>query len=325
MAAESCGRSPVSPRKAGLSRRCLIGVGSLGLLLPLRLAQASDFVTLRAWADPAYVVQKASLPAGAKETYVMAQGEYFAGDYRDPTISPASLGAIIDFLAPTLTKQGYYPAKDLTTADQLVIVHWGTTMGNVSDYVQTEANLNADQTQFRAHSPDAGLIMDSNALPVPGPLAMPADSSDEHYQNAFATEAAAATAHAMTTSSAEGLLGYGKQLTRERKKLVASDIQQILEANLHDDRYFVILQAYDFQKLRKGDGRKLLWSMHMSIRAPGLNFKLALPRMGQVAADLYGQSNDEVVMGKYEKVQHGSVEIGPLRVLSLGASTEQKK
>jgi hypothetical protein len=324
MAAERRGRRTLSPGKACLGPRFLIGVGALGLLLPGRTVQASDFVTLRAWADPAYVTQKASLPAGAKETYVVAQGEYFDGDYRDPSISQGSLGAIINFLAPTLTKQGYYPAADLKTAEQLVVVHWGTTMGNVSDYVKTEADLTRDQAQFRDHGPVGQWDPTVNILASTGP-AMPADNSDEQYDNAFATRAANETAHAMATTSAEGLLGYAKQLTRERRKLMASDVQQILEANLHDDRYFVILQAYDFQKLRKGEGRKLLWSVHMSMRAPGLNFSLALPRMGQVAATVYGQSNDEVVMGKFEPGKKGSVEIGPMRVLSMGAQTEQKK
>ena len=304
--------------------RFLVGVVALGLLLSARQVQGSDFVTVRAWADPAYVVQKAALAAGARETYIVAQGEYFDGDYRDPTISQGSLTTIINFLAPTLTKQGYYPAPDLKTADQLVVVHWGTTMSNVSEYVQTEANLTADQTQFRDHGPVGQWDPTANPLASTGP-AMPAQSADEQYDNAFATRAASETAHAMSTTSAEGLLGYAKQLTRERQKLVSSDIQQALEANLHDDRYFVILQAYDFQKLRKGEGRKLLWSVHMSVRAPGLNFSLALPRMGQVAATLYGQSNDDVMLGKFEAGKKGSVEIGPMRVLSMGTVTEQKK
>jgi hypothetical protein len=299
-----------------------------GALLFLSLshgAEGSDFVTLRAWADPAYVAQKAAKSSSSRETYVAAQGEYFDGGYRDSSISKGSLGAILGFLAPTLTKQGYFPARDLKTADELVIVHWGTTMGYMNDYVQTEANLADARPEIRVHGPTEAQNLDSNQGIAPGTLMMPPDNSDEQYSNAFATNVAIDTAHEMTTSTAEGLLGYTRQLIHERTKMVASTVQETLEANMHEDRYFVILQAYDFQRLQRGEGRKMLWSVHMSIRAPGLNFKLALPRMGQVAATVYGQNNDDVVTGKFESTGQGSVEIGPLTVLSLEDTGRSKK
>ena len=276
-------------------------------------AEASDIVTLRAWASPEYVAQRAAA-GSARETYVVAEGEYFDGAYRDPSISQNSLGTILRFLAPTLTKQGYYPAPDLKSAAELLVVHWGTTMGYMNEYVQTEANLADQRPEFHVHGIDFDVI--TPTLQAPPGLTMPPDNSDDHYAAAFATNVAVQTAQSMTTTSAEGLLGYGATLNRERRRIVASEVQRSLEANMRDDRYFVILQAYDFQRLRRGDGRKLLWSMHMSMRAPGLNFSLALPRMGQVAAASYGQRNDDVVTGVYQAGKNATVEIGPLTVLS---------
>jgi hypothetical protein len=296
-----------------------VTTAALCFLLFGHQARGSDWVTVRAWADPDYIAQKSVQNAGEKETYVVAEGEYFDGAYRDPSISKGSLSAILRFLAPTLTKQGYYPAKDLKTADQLLVVHWGTTMGNMTDYIQAESNL-PNPPEFHADGMNQG-VMDSAAQSIQ----MAPDNTYAHYDEASTAAIANATAHAMTVTSEEGLLGYAKVLSRERQKIVSSEIQRTLEANMRDDRYFVILQAYDFKKLQKGEGRKLLWSVHMSVRAPGLNFSLALPRMGQVASDLYGQSDDDVVTGKSQPGQHSSVEIGPLTVLSNDSPTLPKK
>jgi hypothetical protein len=297
--------------------------GVLSFLLSAHRAEGSDIVTVRVWADPAYLAQKAAHGSSDKTTYIAAQGEYFDSTYRDPSVSRASLGKILGFLAPTLTKQGYYPAKDVKSAAQLLVVHWGTTMGNMNEYVQAEANLADRRPLFHVHGIDFDVI--TPTLAAPTGLTMAPDHSDDAYAAAYATNVAQVTAQSMTTSSAEGLLGYAKQLSRERKKLLTSDVERTLEANMQEDRYFVILQAYDFQKLQNAGGRKLLWSAHMSVRAPGLNFSLALPRMGQVAADLYGQSNDEVVTGKFQPGKTGSVEIGPLTVLSEDTPPAQKK
>ena len=307
------------------SRRALaalLGWTALCLLLSVQPAHGSNFVTVRAWADPGYLAQKAGRNSSAHETYVAAQGEYFDCDYRDPSISEKSLGAILRFLAPTLTKQGYYPAKDIKSAVLLLVVHWGTTMGRISEYAQIESTL-PNSPEFRTTSMGGNVYVNDFAPPTG--MVMAPDYSDEHYSQAYTTQIASETARSMTTTSAEGLLGYSKQLFRERQRLVSSEVQRTLEANLLEDRYFVILQAYDFQKLQKGEGRKLLWSVHMSMRAPGLNFTLALPRMGQIAAALYGQSNDEVVTGKAERGPTTTVEVGPLTVLSQSAATEPKK
>jgi hypothetical protein len=79
----------------------------------------------------------------------------------------------------------------------------------------------------------------------------------------------------------------------------------------------VILQAYDFPNLRQGHGRKLLWTAHLSIRAAGTNFARALPRMGRIASDLYGQNSVNVVTGKYLDEKKTEVEIGPITILGM--------
>jgi hypothetical protein len=294
-----------------------LGIGAFLACGVADRARGSDIVTLRTWADPAYSALKAGRPSSDKETYVVVEGEYFDGGYWDPSISQKSLSAIMGFLAPTLTKQGYFPAKGIKGADELLVVHWGTTIGYINEYEKIEHTLPATQS---FHSEGMNPMLDT--APV---TEATKDDADAQYDAVQAALMANQAAHIMQTSTAEGLLGYTKALIRERQKMATSALEMTLEANMHEDRYFVILQAYDFPRMQRGDGKKLLWSVHMSIRAPGMNFNLALPRMGQVASEFYGQNNDDVVTGTWIPGRHASVDVGPLTVLSDAAPTPVKK
>ncbi len=282
-------------------------------------ARGSNIVTLRTWADPGYTAQKAAAkPGSKKETYVVVEGEYFDGGYWDPSVNQHSLATILNFLAPTLTKQGYFPAPDAKSADELLVVHWGTTIGYINEYEKVENTLPSNESFHREgvnptmDSSDTNLAAEDHA----------ADAQFDSFQAAYLARQAA---HVMQSSTAEGLLGYTMALIRERQKMMPTALLNTLEANMHEDRYFVILQAYDFQKMQKGGAKKLLWSVHMSIRSPGTSFTLALPRMGQVASEFYGQNNDDVVTGTFVPGKTATVEVGPLTVLSVTAPAAEKK
>jgi len=298
---------------------CRLGATALGFIVLGRGLEGSDFVTVRAWADSEYTARRAEAGDSKNETYVAAVGEYFDGWCRDPSVGKSSFGAILHFLAPTLTKQRYYPAADPMAADLLLVVHWGTTIGRVSTYVPGIGS-SGNSPEFRPYD-SVQQSMDSGLLEVRSA----ANALEQQYDTAQTIQSVNEAARAITANTAEGLLGYAKQLARERNRLVSSDVQRTLEANLQEDRYFVILQAYDFQKLRRKEGRKLLWSAHMSMRSPGLNFTLALPRMGDVASSLYGQNNDDVVTGESLAHQRASVEIGPITILSDAPPADRKK
>jgi len=60
-----------------------------------------------------------------------------------------------------------------------------------------------------------------------------------------------------------------------------------LDSQLTDSRYFVILMAYDFPSLMKGQA-KLLWSTRYSNRAIGQSFEDAIKDMNLEAADYFG-------------------------------------
>jgi hypothetical protein len=295
-----------------------LGAGLLACLLAAGVARASDIVTVRVWADSDYVAKRATKDGPKDETYVVAQGEYFQGACWDTTINGKSFPEILHFLAPTLVKQHYFPAKNAKSADQLLVIHWGTTIAYMNDYEATAQTTPAP----------ASLFHDFNMGPA-GVEGMPAttermelDAMDQQSQSAQLAQRVDQVAQTMSSASAAGLLGYTKQLHREEQKVEVTEVERTLRSNLTEDRYFVILQAYDFPSLLQGHARKLLWTAHLSIRSAGTNFARALPRMGRIASDLYGQNNDSVVTGKYLDEKKAAVEIGPITI--LGESVAKK-
>src|ERR1700722_10319232 len=134
------------PQPPMLRTVCLCSFSVFGLAMGAGRAAGAGFVgselvTVRTSADPEYVTRKAARSGDKGETYIVTQGQFFDAEYRDPSIEKSSLASILHFLAPTLTKQHYYPSKELKTTDLLIVVHWGETMAYVDDYTRTLNNL----------------------------------------------------------------------------------------------------------------------------------------------------------------------------------------
>jgi hypothetical protein len=114
------------------------------------------------------------------------------------------------------------------------------------------------------------------------------------------------------------LLGYASAYAQEeyRSLGVASGMTEtdhrLREDLMIDERYFVILMAYDFSSVKggkKGVKPKLVWSNHFSMRAIGHNFTTALPAMSRVAANFFGRNVDGLLLDA-RNVPEGRVEVG---------------
>jgi hypothetical protein len=94
--------------------------------------------------------------------------------------------------------------------------------------------------------------------------------------------------------------------------------RQDLLNEIEEDRYFVVLMAYDFQLLWKEKKHKLLWETRFSIRQHQHNFDKDLPTMAQYASQYFGQDTNGLV---HREVPFGHVEIGAVK--SLGDVPEK--
>jgi hypothetical protein len=107
-----------------------------------------------------------------------------------------------------------------------------------------------------------------------------------------------------------GLIGteFGDNLGPSQRKLRKDD----LVSEIEDNRYFVVLLAYDFQMTWKQKKHKLLWETRFSMCQRHHNFDKDLPRMAEVASHYFGRDSNG--LSKIE-IPEGRVEIGDVKSL----------
>jgi hypothetical protein len=148
------------------------------------------------------------------------------------------------------------------------------------------------------------------------------------------------------------LLGYTTALNKEVAHSWAyqDGLSAKAESYLSDlaqERYFVVLLAYDYREMkrthRNADVQATLmggsafrstastatihqttapplpvWSVRMNIRAAGNNFARALPAMSGMAADYFGKQMDDLVTAQASIGSRAHVEIGETKVIGEG-------
>jgi hypothetical protein len=82
---------------------------------------------------------------------------------------------------------------------------------------------------------------------------------------------------------------------------------------LEEDRYFVVLMAYDFQAM-KHKKSKLLWETHISIREPSNAFDERLLGMVSGAAGFFGRDSGGL---KHLGLPAGKVLVGDVKSLGV--------
>lgn len=79
---------------------------------------------------------------------------------------------------------------------------------------------------------------------------------------------------------------------------------------MEEQRYFVILMAYDFQLLAKEKKHKLVWETRFSIRQRHHDFAKDLASMSTYASRYFGQDTGGAI---HKEIPLGTVEIGDLK------------
>lgn len=261
-------------------------------------AGGNEFITYSATAAPGYI--RPADPAGGlrAETYVFSPGKFFGSGTRDRGLESAKFENIVRVLAPNLAKQNYFPTKDVAGANLVIIVHWGSTqVYEDPNKLETVANLGAATTAYQADYAANGGLADSGALNQ-------AISNGE--QDGF-LRAKSEAENAM-------LLGYQGTLQKSKKDLLMSEEERSLRFDLADERYFIVLMAYDNALMQKDHKPRLLWVTRLSVRSAGNNFTEALPALSATGADIYGKQIDGLVRVR-RSMKAGTVKLGDLEVI----------
>jgi hypothetical protein len=210
-------------------------------------------------------------------------------------------------IAYPLARQKYFPGKNPKTNQLLIMVYWGTTRVPVpanesAAYATLQiANQNL-QSILQAQGPPSG-----TAKNAAGSLA----ARNMNLNNPMIASAAYAADAALGMAIAENritdrqnernaaILGYDSWWNSTSDDLALGPAalaqrQDVID-ELEDERYYVVLMAYDWQTLSREKQHNLLWETRFSIRSRHNDFSKELAAMAQKASRYFGSSSDGLV------------------------------
>ncbi len=279
----------------------------------------SEVVTIFSRASDEYVRTK--LPDGtlAPEAYAFGDGKSWSATLEDDSLDKMKFTDVAHTIALPLAEQGYVPAKDPKQAKFLIMVYWGMTEGPGG--VSTSAPYNALQST-------QPIIALASKAPPPGP----SDSSgargkdlDPVQRGTLGTQVQAMTQITMMNNLRDhdnqkkaGILGYEDELDKTGGAVYSPThfLRDRVIDELEDNRYFVVLMAYDFQMLWKEKKAKLVWETRFSIRERGNRFDEQLASMAQFASAYFGKKSDGL---QRRDIPRGKVQMDDVKILGQGS------
>jgi hypothetical protein len=248
---------------------------------------AEKLVTVRSVVDPGYAARRVDRAAAPTERLVIAKGKHLTGGGADLAGGKFDFSALAKILQTDLGAAHYEPATDAREADVVIVVHWGMTApiqrpGDTLLY-DPDALRVAQEAVEEAREKEAADPLGTRDPSARGATAV----AEANLRTEISTAASMLGGTEFQSASTADLLGFADVLRADRESAVASQAEETLRSMLDEDRYFVILVAYDAKALRAGQKRRL-WVTRMSIGAGGLDFARALERMSAVAAPLHG-------------------------------------
>jgi hypothetical protein len=311
-----------SRKTAGL---LLLVCAAIAASLPrCRADESGDEITaVAAKTSPDYVRLRERNGSFPVEGYAFGEGGHFGGPMTDPSIDKLKFIDVARVIAVPLAEQNYWPDKDPRQTKLLIMVYWGLT--DVPPPVSSSAaysNLNTIQAKIAA---SAGL---AKAAAAGGPGGKSSGYHSSNSNNGAQDWQLDEMSSAMTVLNlenqqraqtdfnnasmlgydAEGVIGteYGLYVRGTPLAVRRDD----LVAEIEDNRYFVVLMAYDFQLMWKQKKHKLLWETRFSIRQRHNNFDKDLAAMAKAAAQYFGQNTRGLVR---KDIPVGRVDVGPVQ------------
>lgn len=297
--------------------RVLVGVTAASLGLSTVGLRGENLITVRANADKEYAAMRAESSPPKPETFVVMKGKFYAGRTQDRTLEKKPFIDVARTVASDLRSQGYQSTRDVNTADLLIVIHWGVTdkVSRYSDFVITDSGSMTDAaTQSQNASTMADDAASGRGEGNAYQLQQEANNAQTRYDDLardLSSNLAAATWGAADNSALLGLNGEDLGNT-----VFGSDKAATLRGMAEEERYFIVVTAYDFKKLRTTNKAKVLWVARLSTRAAGINFNMAVSRLSDAGGAVFGTTTKGIDFRKVKK-REGRIEYGELEVLGI--------
>jgi hypothetical protein len=263
------------------------------------LHSAANRVVLKAEASEEFIKERATDTTKKIQTYQFMMGKYYGGTTRDDAMREIPMEGVLHDLAINLQSQNFYLHKDLGEGDLLIVVHYGVT-----DYEISYEEFMGYNTEE-----DMGLTDEILNAGADG-AAIDFATIDAMNQLNFNLSSSRTSGNANENSEyfKAQLLG----MERAYYDNITSTEEYELKTMLEEERYFVVLMAYDYPLFKQGE-IKLHWTTRYSIRALGQSFQDAIKDMNFVAADYFGKGIGGLT--KKRVTDNSRVEMGDIEVI----------
>jgi len=236
------------------------------------------------------------------EAYTFGEGGCWSRPVKDAALEEMKFLRVAQAVAAPLAHLNYRPARNSAEAELLILVFWGSTEGSRDN--------DPSQSTDRAASA-MGLYNNLKPVDPKTPQSTEADVAQASLDSALWQLSLANEERDRLDDRNARILGYSDVVDRARSAAHMSFARDIL-AEVGDNRYYVVLQAYDFKTAAKEKKLKPLWTARISMVEAGHDFARSLDTMLRTAAPYLGQDSDG--LNRYV-VPEGRVEIGPAKVV----------
>lgn len=259
-----------------------------------------------------YERQKLADGSFKREYYAIARGTYVPGRDKNSSIDNVQFPSIAGLVAQHLAGQNYYLAPDSKSADLLLLITWGTT-SPFNDAVHKRFENNfidaLNDLQLLANTGNGNLTLDGVQS------ATDADKQavkDRLEQQLIIMQAANNDRFKANESNAR-LLGYVTEMNSfgsPARFSGAGSYYNDLTSDLEEERYYVVISAYDFRAAVHDGKRKLLWATRVSISAHSNKFDEQLATMLAAAGRQFGKESNRLIRQyREERINYGELKI----------------
>jgi hypothetical protein len=256
---------------------------------------------------------RTKLPNGSfqPESYAFGEGGNWGGEIKDLTIDQMKFMDVAKVIAAPLASQRYLPATDPRNTRLLIMVYWGTT-AVPEPYSDSMAYEQFRMASVAMGTPAVDLSSKGYHALSSGNSRTGGGGDDAKWSAAAIMLTMVNRARDRTDFSNAQMLGYDspgligtEQGNYARGTAFGAD-RDDLYSEIEENRYFVVLMAYDFQLLWKQRKHKLLWETRFSISERRNQFDKALPVMARYASQYFGQDSNGLLR---TRVPEGRVEV----------------
>lgn len=298
----------------------MTGVIACGLLLggSRTFASKNSVVTTAVYSSVSNGYERQKLPDGSfkREYYAIARGHYVPGRDKNASIDGVPFPSIAGLVAEHLAEQNYYLAQDSKSADILLLITWGTTLP-FDDIAHTRSENNFidrldDLKNLTRYVKPKALNLDGTQSAGDADVQAAEDSLE---QQLIILQAANNDRFKASETNAK-ILGYVDEMNSfgsPARFSGAGSYYDDLTSDLEEERYYVVISAYDFHTAVHDGTRKLLWATRVSISARSNKFDEQLATMLAAAGRQFGKESHHLI----RQYREGHIDLGELKFLGV--------